>query len=96
MKDRILVLLEMSFTEKFSPPTRARVSTNFPSLDVANRGGQYNNELSFFQLFFSDELMIIGIARLPLPNETLPMIKMSQKELLFLQFHLHNSTRIQQ
>ena len=32
----ILVLHEMSVTEKFSPPTSVIVPTNFPSLDVAN------------------------------------------------------------
>ena len=36
VKDMILVLHEMSVTDKFSPPTWATVSTNFPSLDVAN------------------------------------------------------------
>ena len=36
VKDMILVLHEISVTDKFSPPTWATVSTNFPSLDVAN------------------------------------------------------------
>ena len=36
VKDMILVLHEMLVTDKFSPPTWTTVSTNFPSLDVAN------------------------------------------------------------